>query len=193
MTIPELGNFALVGGTNLSLRFGHRLSIDLDLFTNEPFSPDIVFEAINREFPNTEVASQSEQMLFLYINDVKVDIVLLPYPYINPVETIEGVRMVCVPDIVAMKLHAISTRGVKKDFWDINELFNYYSLEEMLSFFKVKYSKHDLWHVLRSLVYFADAEKQQNDPDPLKPMTWEKVKETMKRKVKSYVDEQAKH
>lgn len=29
----ELDNFRLVGGTNLSLRFGHRMSDDIDFFT----------------------------------------------------------------------------------------------------------------------------------------------------------------
>ena len=40
MATPELQQFALVGGTNLSLRLGHRLSVDLDLFTNEPFDTE---------------------------------------------------------------------------------------------------------------------------------------------------------
>ena len=40
MTLDELKQFALVGGTILSLRFGHRLSIDLDLFTNQPFDSE---------------------------------------------------------------------------------------------------------------------------------------------------------
>ena len=37
LELPELENFALVGATNLSLRLEHRISVDLDLFTNEPF------------------------------------------------------------------------------------------------------------------------------------------------------------
>lgn len=37
MTIPELNGFALVGGTALSLLYGHRTSIDLDLFSTQKF------------------------------------------------------------------------------------------------------------------------------------------------------------
>ena len=37
MQLPEIEQFVLVGGTNLALRFGHRLSIDLDLFTDLKF------------------------------------------------------------------------------------------------------------------------------------------------------------
>jgi Nucleotidyl transferase AbiEii toxin, Type IV TA system len=34
---PMLANNFLVGGTSLSLQLGHRKSVDLDLFTHEPF------------------------------------------------------------------------------------------------------------------------------------------------------------
>lgn len=46
MAMPELSAFTLVGGTNLSLRLGHRLSIDLDLFTNELYDTEKVAQAI---------------------------------------------------------------------------------------------------------------------------------------------------
>ena len=32
---PELNNFALTGGTNLAIRFDHRVSVDIDLFSNK--------------------------------------------------------------------------------------------------------------------------------------------------------------
>ena len=37
MQMEALKPFALVGGTNLSLRLGHRISEDLDIFANEPY------------------------------------------------------------------------------------------------------------------------------------------------------------
>lgn len=33
----QLEDFLLVGGTALSLQVGHRISIDIDLFSNKPF------------------------------------------------------------------------------------------------------------------------------------------------------------
>ena len=184
--MPPLQQFALVGGTNLSLRFGHRLSIDLDLFTNEPFSPEVLFNTLNRQFPNSVLASQSDTMLFMYINDVKIDMVLLPYPYLKPLDVIENIRLVSVEDIVAMKLSAVARRGVKKDFWDIAELLDIYNIEEMLVFYKAKYSSHDIFHLLRALVYFDDAEKQK-DPDPLKKITWKQVKTKVEAAVRLYL------
>lgn len=37
MVLPALQVFSLVGGTALALRYGHRDSVDLDLFYHEKF------------------------------------------------------------------------------------------------------------------------------------------------------------
>ncbi len=72
MKLPSLQNFGLVGGTNLSLRYGHRLSIDLDLFTDEPFNNDEILIEIERNFLNIEVVDESKNMLFLFVEGVKL-------------------------------------------------------------------------------------------------------------------------
>ncbi len=187
LDIPQLSKFALVGGTNLSLRLGHRLSIDLDIFTPEPFSPEFLGRIITNQFPDSTIASQSENMLFMYVNDVKVDMVELPYPYIEPVETLDGIRLVSLPDIIAMKMSAIARRGVKKDFWDVAELLDMYSLAEMIEFYKVKYKSNDIFHLLRALVYFVDAEKQKDNPVSLKKITWKQVKTKIQRATENYL------
>ncbi len=188
--MPELEQFALVGGTNLALRFGHRLSIDLDLFTNQPFETESIYRVLESTFEGTVMASQSEQMLFVYIHDLKLDMVLLPYPWLQPFEEIEGIRLATLPDIAAMKLSAIARRGVKKDFWDIAELLDTFSLEQMISFYKAKYSSRDIFHLLRSLVYFTDAETQK-DPDPLKKVNWKQVKTKVEKAVEKYIEAMA--
>ena len=38
MAEPLFAPFRLVGGTNLSLRLGHRLSVDIDMFTDAPYN-----------------------------------------------------------------------------------------------------------------------------------------------------------
>lgn len=191
MEMPELKQFGLVGGTNLSLRFGHGLSIDLDLFTNEPFDAEKIYNKLESKFSKTVMAAQSDTMLFLYVDEIKIDMVLLPYPYLRPIEEVEGIRLLSVEDIAAMKLSAIARRGVKKDFWDIAELLDTFSIEEMLDFYKAKYRSRDILHLLRSLVYFTDAEAQK-DPDPLKKVTWTQVKSKVQRAVKRYVDDKSK-
>ena len=128
-------------------------------------------------------------MLFLFVESIKTDLIRLPFPYIAPVETVEGIRLASVPDIVAMKLSAISQRGVKKDFWDIAELLDHYSISEMLDMFRQKYGQRDVFYVLRSLVYFEDAESQA-DPDALKKANWKQIKRKVQTAVKNYVSAQ---
>ena len=88
MTIDALEGFALVGGTNLSLQLGHRLSIDLDLFTNQPFDTSKVKSAIEKNFSHIVKIDESRQSLLYLINDVKVDFILYEYPYIQEVALI---------------------------------------------------------------------------------------------------------
>ena len=187
MAMPELNSFVLVGGTNLALKFGHRLSIDLDLFSKESFDTEEIYNVILAKYPKTELVSQSKTMFFTYTNEVKLDFVYLPYPYLEPVEDHDGIRLLSLKDIAAMKFNAISRRGVKKDFWDVAELLDNFTIEQMIGFYKQKYSSHDILHLLRALVYFEDAEKQK-DPDPLKKITWKQVKIKVEKAVKKYLD-----
>lgn len=187
MARPELTQFALVGGTNLSLRLGHRRSIDLDLFTSASFDPQALATKLPAVFPRTEVVSLSDIMLFLYVEDVKTDLVALPYPWIEPFDVMEDIRFASLADVTAMKLSAIARRGVKKDFWDIAALLDIFSLDEMLDFYRSKYRSHDIFHLLRSLVYFSDAEAQR-DPESLDGMTWKQVRKKVETAVQRYID-----
>ncbi len=190
MQIPELSAFVLVGGTNLSLRFGHRISIDLDLFTNLPFERDEVSKSIIGALPNTIKIDERKQTIWMNIDGVKVDIILHEYPYLRPIEHIDGIRFMSIEDIIPMKLEAMATRGVKKDFWDLAELLDHYSLQQMTEFYCAKYPNSDIGHVILSMTYFVDAEIQKNDPEGLKDVTWEQVKKKMKTTVESYVKQQ---
>lgn len=184
---PALAVFPLVGGTNLSLRYGHRVSIDLDLFTNTNFDPDEVLAAIVKTLPQTIKLDQRGQSLWLTIDDIKVDLILHEYPYLRGIEEVEGFRLLSVEDIIPMKLEAMATRGVKKDFWDIAELLDHFSLGQMLQFHQQKYANSDLGHIVLSATYFADAERERTDPISLNGITWAQVKAKMQQAVENFV------
>jgi len=187
--IPLLEKFPLVGGTNLSLRYGHRISVDLDLFTNEPFQPDELFTEIVKKFPQTVKIDQRGQSIWLSIKGVKVDLILHEYPYLEGIEVMDGIRILAVQDIIPMKLEAMATRGVKKDFWDIAELLNHFSLRQMLQFHQQKYANSDPGHIILSATYFADAEKERTNPLSLNGITWPQVKIKMQQAVDGLVKE----
>ena len=44
MNMPELMEFSLVGGTALSLLYGHRISVDLDLFSINPLKIQLLLK-----------------------------------------------------------------------------------------------------------------------------------------------------
>ena len=146
MEIPELKDFSLVGGTALSLLFGHRKSVDLDLFSDKPFDNKTIIQAFEKKFEEAfENRSTNPRFgIFCFINDVKIDIVRHPHPLIRPLQNIEGLRLFSTEDIIAMKVQAILGRGKKKDFWDIAELLKHYSIDDFIRFHKEKYASQNL-------------------------------------------------
>lgn len=104
MQLPALDSFALAGGTNLALRYGHRLSIDLDLFTDQFFSTSDVIDELVRLFPGTIVTDESKNFISLFIRGVKVDLLAHRYPLLQPFENMEQIRFWSVDDVIAMKL-----------------------------------------------------------------------------------------
>ena len=127
-----------------------------------------------------------KQTLLYTIERVKIDILLHEYPYLQPIDVIDGLRLASLPDVVAMKLGAVAGRGAKKDFWDVNELLKHYSVADLVGFYTQKYPNSDAGQILRSLVYFEDAESQEN-PYDLKGLTWPQVKNRITEHIKEYV------
>jgi predicted nucleotidyltransferase component of viral defense system len=189
MQLPELHRFSLVGGTALSLYYGHRLSVDLDLFSTEDFTNDSIIPILEKEFKGFAYRNASNPIgLFGYIDDVKVDFVKHHHHQLIDAKIVEeGIRIFSIPDIIAMKINAILKRGVKKDFWDIAELIQHYSIEKFIEFYNKKYpSQQLLISIPQALTYFEDAE-QSEDPVSLKGQTWDFVKKFIQQKVREYL------
>jgi hypothetical protein len=166
--------FALGGGTSLALRFGHRVSIDIDLFSDSSFDAGSLAQHLRARYGILEVTTAVNTVRGI-VDGIKVDILAHRYPLLGPIEVIESIRMLSLKDLCAMKLNAIANRGSKKDFWDFAELFSHFPKEEMLAFFAEKYPQDSLWNVGKSLGYFDDAEIEP-DPRDLRGRTWEQVK-----------------
>ena len=187
--IPCLKGFALVGGTALSLKFGHRLSVDLDLFSFSQFENEDVISCLSNEFGEDFIVEDKPARfgIFCYIQGVKVDIVRHPHPLIGTIETVDGIRFFSDQDIMAMKIQAILGRGKKKDFWDIAELLKHYSVSDFVKNHKQKYSTQNLLiSIPQVMVYFQDADEDEN-PVSLKGQTWEKVQKSIQKKIAEHL------
>jgi predicted nucleotidyltransferase component of viral defense system len=180
-----LSDFVLVGGTALSLQIGHRKSIDLDFFTVSDFDSNILIDNLSPKY-NLTVRHQTAQTLIGMIDGIKVDFIRFRYPFIRPLITLEGIRMLSVEDIAPMKLDAIVGRGKKKDFYDLYFLLQQYSLKDLLALYTEKYKHQSDFHVIRSLAYFEDAEP---DPDPLvfdTNLSWDSVKNAISKAIEGF-------
>ena len=183
MLSPVLDPFFLVGGTALALQLGHRKSIDLDLFTPQPFNNSNLIETLAADF-KVSVELEEPNKLITNIEDIKVDFVKMGYLILFPSLLIEGVRMLDIQDIAPMKLKAIAQRGSKKDFFDIHFLLEKMQLETMISLFQQKFKMHEVFHIVKSLTYFEDAEQSANPIVFDKSVTWQKVKASISKAVK---------
>lgn len=179
---PSLDGFALVGGTSLALRFGHRMSVDLDFFRPEKFDNKPLAAALAADF-TFQITNDNSNGMMTFIEKVKVDFVTYPYALLHPYETLEGVRMMSLADVVAMKLGAISNRGAKKDFYDLHTLLKNLGIHQILSMYGQKFPNHDPMIPIRSMIFFDDAEATET-PKTLFKVTWPKVKADILKAVK---------
>jgi hypothetical protein len=180
---PALKDFALAGGTSLALRFGHRMSVDLDFFTERDFDKQDAIEALAAGH-KVRVDDINDVGVMASVDGVKVDLVTYRYSLVAPPQTIDGIRLLSLPDLVGMKLSAITNRGAKKDFFDLHTLILELGFPALVQMYRQKYPNYDPMIMLRSVGYFADAEEQE-DPVSLIGVTWPKVKESIERAVKA--------
>ncbi|WP_089239399.1 nucleotidyl transferase AbiEii/AbiGii toxin family protein [Belliella buryatensis] len=185
-SLPLFSKHRLVGGTALALIFGHRLSIDLDFFSTEPLDHEEILFSI-KTIGKVEVVSKSKFINSFFINDVKVDFVSLPYKWIDDPILENPVKLASIKDIAAMKLAAITNRGSKKDFIDIALLIKEVGLDNMILYYSEKYPDGMKMMVLRSLVYFEDAESQP-DPVMLVDYNWSSIKQLILNATKKYIE-----
>lgn len=177
-----LQSFYLVGGTALALQIGHRTSTDIDLFSHKKFDKDEIIENIKMDYGELEISSNLLG-IFTYIKEIKTDIVHHPYKQLEPLIEIDGIKMVSKRDIASMKLSAITRRAKKRDFVDIYKLLDEITLTQMLDDFIEKYGDNGNAYILRSLMYFDEAD-QDFVPKCFFDFDWEKIKQRIVEEVR---------
>lgn len=182
---PLNSEMRLVGGTALALQYGHRQSVDLDFFGT--FKGDYIdFKDMIDSFGTVTRIKETERIRIYQIDGIKVDFVdYSRYEWISSAVEEDGLRLASPIDIAAMKINAIEGRGSRKDFVDIYQLLQCYSLSELLEFYTQKYPDHSIFRALMSLTYFDDAE-QQPMPIMLDDISWNEIKRCIYAEVKKF-------
>lgn len=153
---PVFKDFVLVGGTALSLQIGHRISVDIDFFTQREFNNTEMLEHLEQNYGFKE-QYRSANTLKGIIDGIFVDLLRHNYKYIADHLIVEGIKMASTQDIAAMKVNAITGNGTRaKDFIDVYFLLKDYSFSEIIGFYKAKYNTRNDFHAIKSLTYFED-------------------------------------
>lgn len=169
----------LAGGTALALQEGTRKSVDLDFFIElKDFDNN---ELLNNFAGNDNWRVTINKKNTIYGELFKAKVSFIAYPFFIPKQEMikyGSVKILQSADVAVMKIIAISQRGRKRDFFDLYWCAkNIEPLSGILRKLKKQYPlvAHDYHHILKSLVYFEDAEK---DPEPeiYFRTTWKDVK-----------------
>ncbi|GAH63607.1 unnamed protein product, partial [marine sediment metagenome] len=163
----------------------HRVSLDLDFFTKEDINTKTLIQKI-KTLGKFSTERETENTLIGIFNGARVSFLRYDYPLLFDLRQIKGIKIADLRDIGCMKIDAISSRGMKRDFIDLfficKELI---SLKNILSLFKRKYKSvnYNMMHILKSLAYFEDAE---NNPMPrmIIPASWQEVKSFFKEEIR---------
>ena len=183
---PYLKGFHLTGGTALALRLGHRKSVDLDLFSNFSFNEMYILENLTNDY-NYNLFYSSKNTLKGSIDNVKIDIIAHRYNLIGKQVDVDGISMLSMKDIAAMKLNAITVSGQRvKDFIDIFYLLKHFSLMEMISFYQKKYKQYNEYNVLKSLIYFNDIDFS-DWPQMTTEIDWNIIKNKLEKEVFNFI------
>lgn len=184
-------NFYLAGGTGLALQIGHRLSEDLDFFKNSPFNENLLISNLKAKVESFEEIFLEKQTVSVFLDGVRCSFFFYDVPLSFEPLKIEGIEVARWEDILAEKFKTLSQRGSKKDFYDIFAVIKIknLSIKEAVSIFKNRFKETALnkYHVLRSLTYFEDAERE---PDPVIigewKYRWEDVKNFFNKNIKEF-------
>ena len=196
---PIFKDFTLIGGTCLSLQLGHRRSIDIDLFTDIDYGKMVtkdIKDFLQNNFPyteNLESLDQSAMGYSLYIghsrtDKIKVDL-FYTEKFIFPIQEIDNIRIADIREIAAMKIGAITQDEPRqKDFWDIHELSEKFSLKDMIDWA----IKRNEWaiseeDVLKGFQKMDSVKESKEGIDCFRGNYWSLVKDDLQEMVNNYI------
>jgi len=185
--ISALKKFYLAGGTAIALHLGHRLSFDLDFFTSREFQQKELIRLMQSK--GIFILDQIKKNTLLGIfENIKVSFFKYDYPLISKIDYFYDIKIASREDLMAMKIDAIATRGKKRDFIDLYFLSQKNSLQKAFNCYKKKYKGVNLFHALKALNFFEDAEEEEGKLYMLVDYDWTEVKKYFLEKVPKILD-----
>lgn len=125
-------SFYVAGGTALALQYGHRRSIDFDLFCEKPFDNQTIRTRIRSDYPIEQTFVDSQEELTIVVHSVKCTFLYYPYPMPHPIEAANGLYMPDPVSIGAMKAFALGRRAKWKDYVDLYFILQHQSFQHII-------------------------------------------------------------
>jgi hypothetical protein len=187
-SLPQLSSFRLVGGTAAALQIGHRISVDIDFFSNEKINKRTIVNTLSNAFPGNQLFVGTDSVRG-NINGVRVELYddWQTHFKIDPL-LIDGMRIADLNDLAALKLEAITERREKKDYVDLYFMFQTLGQLNVLNDFK-KYNPH----ISDKSILFAlgevnvATENKSVMPEMLLPLNWSDVEKSMLNAARNYL------
>jgi predicted nucleotidyltransferase component of viral defense system len=185
MQAEEFKAFRLVGGTALSLYYGHRMSVDIDLFSDADYG-SLDFKAMDDylkahyfyvdSMDITPVGMGKSYYVGRNIEEsVKLDLYYTD-AFIDELYEFNGIRLASRAEIAAMKLDVVQRTGRKKDFWDIDRLKDDFTINQMFELHEKRYPyTHDKELIKQKFTDFSSAD-EDFEPLCLRGRHWELIK-----------------
>lgn len=180
--LPFISEFYLGGRTGLALQIGHRLSVDLDFFSDSPQSVDAsqrkaIINTLKKE-PSFKITWDKDDTLVANWKNVGLSFFRLDlHPLVMNPATINNIRVAVIEEIGAMKLAAILSRGTRKDYIDLYFILQQKNILQLFEIAAQKYPYNAAFPVfaVRALSFFDDAEAEPT-PRMIENVNWENVK-----------------
>lgn len=186
----NVDGWTLAGGTALALQLGHRYSEDLDFFRDGPFDGQQLAERLSTA-GKIQIQSRSDNTLHILLNGLRISYLKAQAPFLFPGTVYRGLAIADPRDIAVMKVVAIGGRGSRKGFIDLYFLLQSgCNLQSILALVESRFTQVDYntYHLLKSLIYFDDAESEPM-PEMIRKVQWPQVREAIISAVRGVSDD----
>ena len=201
MEMKTIKTHRLVGGTALALQIGHRISVDIDLFSDDKNDYEEIQEELYEKFGNKfakgrNISSSVSKGIAVYLNDIKTDILDWKSKFIRPALIDEQIRIASKEDIIPMKFNTFLcslefARYEKKDYIDIANLMKEYSLEHMISLYNEKYPNELMSsRLMIEGLQLSEMTDKKVMPKMLYAETWDDTKKQIEKSIALFIKKQ---
>ncbi len=199
MEMETLMKHRLVGGTALALQIGHRISVDIDLFSETRNNYTAIEDELSMIFgklysKHRYIRSPLGHGISIALNGIKVDILDWSSHFIRPCYVEDKIRMATKEDIILMKFNTFIcqpefARYEKKDYIDLAYLMREFSIDDMIGLYKNKYPLELMVdRLMIEGLQLSELADKRIMPKMLKIETWEDIKSEIENLISVFIE-----